>query len=148
MDLTTVAVPIFKPPSGRRQHCRNHFGHKTLLPLDLAFFEEPIGCPIYRSGVQMACVLFNRKRGKATCRWSDRQIRSCYRPFFIFYFLVFNTKKKLLVDEILAYGIYIDEEWEEEERNTGYNKRMIEEIKHSYGYFCSRRQLKRCIVVQ
>ena len=42
-----------------------------------------------------------------------------------------STKKKLLVDEILAYGIYIDEEWEEEERNTWYNKRMIEEMKQS-----------------
>ena len=63
----------------------------------------------------------------------------------IFYFLVFNTKKKLLVDEILAYGIYIDEEWEEEERNLGYNKRMIQEIKLSYDCFCSRRQHKMCI---
>ena len=53
-----------------------------------------------------------------------------------------STKKKLLVDEILAYGIYIDKEWEELERNTSYNKRMIEEIKHSYDHFCSRRRLK------
>ena len=52
----------------------------------------------------------------------------------IFYFRVFNTKK-LLVDEILAYGIYIGEEWEEEERNSGYNNRIIKNINYHYCHF-------------
>ena len=93
----------------------------------------------------MACNRFNRKtvqlnlNGKGYLSMVGQA--DPLRFSIIFYLRVFNTKKKLLVDEILVYGIYIDEGWEEEERNRGYNNRIINKIHELDDHFCSRRQV-------